>query len=51
MVMDGMVKQLLDVQHKTEERYLELEDKRMRLEEQLLEKELEMQQESRRFQM
>ena len=51
MVMDRLVKQLIDAQHKNEEWYIDVEEKRMRLEEWLLEKELEMQQESWRFQM
>jgi len=37
MVMDGFVKQLIDAQHKNEERYIEVEEKRMRFEERLLE--------------
>ena len=49
--MDGMVKQLVEVQGKSEERYMELEEKRMRMEERLLEKEIEMQRESRNFQL
>ena len=42
--MDRLVKQLIDAQHKNEEWYIDVEEKRMRLEEWLLEKELEMQQ-------
>ena len=49
--MDGLVKQLIDTQHKNEERYIEVEEKRIQLEERPLEKELEMQQESRQSQM
>ena len=51
VVMDGMVKKLIDAQHKTEERFLDLEEKRMRLEERLIEQEVEMQRESRSFQL
>ena len=51
VLMDGMVKQLVEAQGKSEERFMELEEKRMRMEERLLEKEIEMQRESRNFQL
>ena len=51
VVMDGMVKKLIDAQHKTEERFLDLEEKRMRLEERLVEQEAKMERESRSFQL
>ena len=49
VLMDGMVKQLVEAQGKSEEGYMELEEKRMRMEERLLEKEIEMQRESHNF--
>ena len=49
--MSGMVKQLVKAQDRAEEKYVELEEKRMRMEERLMEKEMEMQQQSQRFQL
>ena len=42
---------LISSQERNEARYLELEDKRMRMEEKMYDKEVEMQRESRQFQM
>ena len=47
--MSGMVKQLVEAQGQTKEKYLELEEKKMRMEERLMEK--EMQQQLQQFQL
>jgi len=38
--MDGVVQQLVEAQDRVGERYMELEEKRMRMEERLMEKEI-----------
>ena len=40
--MNGVMKELMTVQEKNEARHLELEEKRMRMEEKMFDKELEM---------
>ena len=51
VVMDGVMKELVSAQERNEKMYLELEQKRMKMEEKMFEKELEMQKESRQFQL
>ena len=51
VVMNGVMQELVSAQERNKERYLDLEQKRMKMEEKMLEKELEMQRESRQFQL
>ena len=49
--MNGVMKELVSAQERNKEWYLELEQKRMKMEEKIFEKEVEMQRESRQFQL
>ena len=51
VVINGVMKKLVSAQERNEERHLELEGKRMKMEEKMFEKEIEMQRESREFQL
>ena len=51
VVMNKVMEDLISSQEKNEAQYLELENKRMHMEEKMYDKELEMQRESRQFQM
>lgn len=51
VVMNKVMEDLISSQERNEARYLELENKRMRMEEKMYDKEVEMQRESRQFQM
>ena len=51
VVMDGVMKELVSAKERNEKMYLELEQKRMKMEEKIFEKELEMQKEPRQFQL
>ena len=51
VVMNGVMKELVSAQEGNEERCLELEQKRMKMEEKMFEKDVEMQRESRQFQL
>ena len=51
VVMNSVMKELVSAQEQNEERYLDLEQKRMKMEEKIFEKEIEMQRESRQFQL
>ena len=51
VVMNGIMQELVSAQERNEERHLDLEQKRMKMEGKTFEKELEMQRESRQFQL
>ena len=51
VVINKVMEDLISSQERNESRYLELENKRMRMEEKMYDKELEMQREARQFQM
>ena len=49
--MNKVMEELISSQERNEARYLELEDKRMRMEEKMYDKDIEMQREAHQFQM